>query len=729
MASIQPQSSQAQAAAELARRELARRRAATRYIDFLPTVAPPSWTFDVPHIRLIAQHLDAVTRGEIDRLAVFMPPRHAKTETVTIRYPVYRLEKQPTTRALVTGYNERVAHKFSRKSRNIAAGRIAMTDKTGADEWETTSGGSLVARGVGTPPTGYGFDLILIDDPVKKREEAESPVYRDKLWDWYTDDLYTRLEPGGAIILTLCMTGDTRVLMADGKEKFLSDIKPFDHIATFDNGSLAVSTVLHHRNNGPDFVYKVRTTSGIIVRANERHPFLVENEGYLQWVRLRNLNTAHRIVTVRDSGGNGRARLALNATNPSFVEDTAHLITTKKYGQMDIEPHHATLYQDAVLNLSTDTELHWTNTMQCLPLKMANVRFAKSHLGTMFEHTGAENCALITATIPAELEHYYAMIAISQLPMQNHQTTLCELQTISDFTLDKIESIEFDGVEDVYDIQVKGTENFIANGVVSHNTRWHYDDLAARAIASEPNRWTILRLPAIAEEADPMGRSVGAALWPDRYDVESLGRIREVMEPYSFEALYQQNPTPKEGSFFKVGQLAIVDAAPADLRQCRGWDFAASAGKGDYTAGVRLGVDGQGVWWVTDVRRGQWAPDERDGHLRQVAQLDGPGVKIRMAQDPGQAGVDQALRLTRMLAGYSIRSERVSGDKATRASGLAAQINAGNVRLVRGAWNGELIEELRQFPQGKNDDQVDAAADAFNELTLANQSLQGKLLR
>jgi len=463
MANIQPLSSQAQAAAELARRELARRRAATRYIDFLPTVAPPGWVYDAPHLRLIGQHLDAVTRGEIDRLAIFMPPRHAKTETVTIRYPVYRLEKQPLTRALVTGYNERVAHKFSRKSRNIARGRIAMTDKTGADEWETTAGGSLVARGVGTPPTGYGFDLILIDDPIKKREEAESPVYREKIWDWYTDDLYTRLEPGGAIILTL--------------------------------------------------------------------------------------------------------------------------------------------------------------------------------------------------------------------------------------------------------------------------TRWHYDDLAARAIASEPNRWTILRLPALAEENDPLGRREGHALWPDRYDVESLGRIREVMDPYSFESLYQQNPTPREGSFFKVNQLNIVEAPPADLRECRGWDFAASAGKGDYSAGVRLGVDGQGVWWVTDVRRGQWAPDERDGHLRQTAQLDGPAIKIRIAQDPGQAGVDQALRLTRMLAGYSIRSERVSGDKATRASGLAAQINAGNVRLVRGAWNSDFLEELRQFPQGKNDDQVDAAADAFNELTLASQSLQGKLLR
>ncbi len=172
-----------------------------------------------------------------------------------------------------------------------------------------------------------------------------------------------------------------------------------------------------------------------------------------------------------------------------------------------------------------------------------------------------------------------------------------------------------------------------------------------------------------------------------------------------------------------------MPAPPAGLRMCRAWDLAASSGTGDYTAGVKLGQSAEGLWYVLDVRRGQWPPDERDAVMRQSAQLDAGAVKIRLAQDPGQAGVDQAQRLTRMLAGYSVRSERVTGDKPTRAGGLAAQINAGNVRLVRGSWNASFLEELRQFPQGRNDDQVDAAADAFNELTLAGQSAQGKLLR
>lgn len=431
---------------------------ANDYLSYLPAISPASWTFNAPHLRLISDHLNAVSRGEIDRLAIFLPPRHAKTETVTVRYPIFRLELDPTIRCLITGYNERVARKFSRKARNLAKDRLDIArDKTGADEWETSAGGGLVARGVGTPPTGFGFNLILIDDPIKKREEAESEVYREKVWDWYTDDLYTRLEPGGAIILTL--------------------------------------------------------------------------------------------------------------------------------------------------------------------------------------------------------------------------------------------------------------------------TRWHHDDLAARAIDSEPGRWTVLKLAALAENDDLIGRKEGDPLWPERYGKESLERIREVQSrtggAYSFESLYQQNPTPREGAFFKVGQLQVVDAVPVGLRTCRGWDLAASDMKGDYTAGVKIGIDKEGLIYVLDVQRGQLSPDERDSLIRLTAQLDGTNSRIRLAQDPGQAGVDQSNRLTRMLAGFPVKSERVTGAKETRADGFASQVNAGNVRLLKDVrWNSAFIEELRQFPQGKNDDQVDAAADAFNDLTM-----------
>lgn len=122
----------------------------------------------------------------------------------TIRYPVYRLECDPEMRVIIGAYNQTLANKFSRRARSIAKSRIALSDeRNAAEEWETIAGGGLRAVGVGGGITGQGGNLIIIDDPVKNREEAESEVYRERVYDWYTDDLYTRLEPDGAIILIM----------------------------------------------------------------------------------------------------------------------------------------------------------------------------------------------------------------------------------------------------------------------------------------------------------------------------------------------------------------------------------------------------------------------------------------------------------------------------------------------------------------------------------------------
>src|SRR6185369_13014740 len=147
----------------------------------------------------------------------------------------------------------------------------------------------------------------------------------------------------------------------------------------------------------------------------------------------------------------------------------------------------------------------------------------------------------------------------------------------------------------------------------------------------------------------------------------------------------------------------------------RAWDTAASDGKGDFTAGVLMGVDESGRFYIGDVVRGQWETDERNRIVRQTAEIDGPDVGIRGAQDPGSAGKHAALAFVRLLAGFAVMTEAVSGQKTTRADPFSAQVNAGNVTLIRGEWNRAFVEELRTFPLGMNDDQVDAAADAFTE--------------
>lgn len=163
----------------------------------------PSWHWDWPYLAYIREHLDKVTTGECKRLAIFIPPRHGKSEMVTVRYPVWRLERDPSLRVIIAAYGQLLAEKFSRKARRIAEGRpIALAqDRFAVHDWETAAGGGVRAVGVGSGITGQGGNLIVIDDPVKSRDEAESETYRERCWDWYRDDLYTRLEPHGAIIL------------------------------------------------------------------------------------------------------------------------------------------------------------------------------------------------------------------------------------------------------------------------------------------------------------------------------------------------------------------------------------------------------------------------------------------------------------------------------------------------------------------------------------------------
>jgi predicted phage terminase large subunit-like protein len=157
--------------------------------------------------------------------------------------------------------------------------------------------------------------------------------------------------------------------------------------------------------------------------------------------------------------------------------------------------------------------------------------------------------------------------------------------------------------------------------------------------------------------------------------------------------------------------------------------LASTEGGGAYTSGVLLGKDAKGIWYVLDVLRDQWSSDDVETQLLSAARRDGRAVRVHIPQDPGQAGKKQATALTRLLAGFDVKTEPASGSKETRAFAFSAQVNVGNVKLVKGAWNKAFIEELRQFPRGKYKDQVDSASDAFNELALGGQSYSGTFRR
>lgn len=161
------------------------------------------------HHAEISAALEAVERGEVTRLMICMPPRHGKSELASRRFPAWYLGRNPDRQIIAASYNGDIAADFGRDVRNIVADpyyRLLFEsglapDSQAANRWHTSKGGMYVAAGVGTAITGRGAHVLLIDDPFKDREEADSDIRRRRVWDWYTSTAYTRLMKGGAIVV------------------------------------------------------------------------------------------------------------------------------------------------------------------------------------------------------------------------------------------------------------------------------------------------------------------------------------------------------------------------------------------------------------------------------------------------------------------------------------------------------------------------------------------------
>jgi predicted phage terminase large subunit-like protein len=431
---------------ELARAELARRELARRHlIDFIEYTYPDYEA--APHHKLIADHLEAVERGELDRLMITQPPRHGKSELSSRRFPAWFLGRNPKSAIIAASYNSDLATDFGRDVRGIVKspeyGAIFKTelsqDSRAANRWNTSQGGVYVAAGVGTAVTGRGADILLIDDPLKDRDEADSEVKRDRIWDWYTSTAYTRLAPGGRIIVI--------------------------------------------------------------------------------------------------------------------------------------------------------------------------------------------------------------------------------------------------------------------------QTRWHEDDLSGRlleAMKAGGDQWTVLSLPAINDE--------GEALWPDRYPVKALERIRANIGNRDWSALYQQEPSPEEGLYFKREWLRFYNERPEHLRIYGASDYAVTADGGDYTVHAVVGIDPLDNIYILDIWRAQ---TDSNVWIDVFCDLVKRHQPLYWAEEAGQIKKSLGPFIERRMVetqAYCAREQFPTvGDKPTRARSFQARMAMGKVYFpTNAAWMPELQNELFTFPAGAHDDQVDA---------------------
>jgi len=415
-----------------------------------------------PHLELICSKLEEVEAGRLDRLILTVPPRHGKSMSVTETFPAWYLGRNPDKRVIEVSYSDDLARTFGDKCRRkieIFGPELwgLEIDRRRADksDWGIEGhNGGMVSAGIGGSLTGRGADLLIIDDPCKNRQEADSQTYRDRVWSEWQSTLSTRLHPNGAVVVVL--------------------------------------------------------------------------------------------------------------------------------------------------------------------------------------------------------------------------------------------------------------------------TRWHEDDLAGRLIRTEPDRWQLLNLPALASENDPLGRPPGAALWPERYDEESLAGIKITVGSRDWEALYQGRPSPAEGSIllrewwgeYRLPPEAMVNGMDQVILSfdCTFKDKDTS----DYVVGQVWCRKGADAYLLDQVRARMDFPSTQRALKGLAAKW--PMARAKLVEDKAN-GPAIISSLRKEVPG--LIPVEPDGGKVVRANAVSPFIEAGNVHLPEprfAPWVGDFIEECAAFPNGAHDDQVDAMTQALSYL-------------
>jgi len=522
------------------------------------------------HHMLMMQAIQKCIETPRGRQIILAPPGSAKSTYASVVGASWAMGRKPNVQVIIGSYATRIAAKQSRKVRAVVRQPgysslwpnrpLLSDDQRAIDDWSLSNGSSLMAAGMLAGITGNRCDLLILDDPVANREEADSVTVREKIYAEYIDTAMTRAKPWMSVILIMCMTGDTKVTMADGSTKQLRHICKGDTIATYDNGTLATAKVLNWKNQGADEVFELRTADGAVTKANARHPFLVERNGVRQWIRLKYIRTNDIMV---------RLQTALNATNPRDVETVASPITCAG-GAIPLENFHPTTRQRiARPGSNIGTALRNKITKLCSKFKKVVARCAAFLRPPTFALIGVENCASITTTLQAKSGGCCATTATSWWGTERPQQFSQPVPATSHFTTSRVVSVTPCSIEDVFDIQVERTENFIADGFISHNTRWHEEDLVGMILPEnyegesglikcrDGQTWNVLCIPAEAErEDDVLGRKPGEFLWPEFWPREHWSTWRDnPRAARTWAALYQQRPAPWSGIHFNREQF------------------------------------------------------------------------------------------------------------------------------------------------------------------------------
>lgn len=238
-------------------------------------------------------------------------------------------------------------------------------------------------------------------------------------------------------------------------------------------------------------------------------------------------------------------------------------------------------------------------------------------------------------------------------------------------------------------------------------TRWHEDDLGGRILEREASRWVVVKLPMVAQASDPLNRNPGERLWPEWFTEEMVAQAK--LDPRAWNALYQQDPAPDDGDYFKREDFGEYTELPDKLHFYGASDYAATEGGGDYTEHGIAGLDFNGDLYVADWWRDQAASDVWIEKQCDLIVAHSPLIWFGEA-GPIKRAVEPFLKRRMQERNAMCRLEWLPSiaDKVVRARAIQARASMGKVYLPKHApWKADLMAQLMKFPGGKYDDGVD----------------------
>jgi predicted phage terminase large subunit-like protein len=567
------------------------------------------------------------------RLHIQSAREHAKTTCLSVKYPLWRVGRDPNLRVMIVSKSATLATSILREiQQNIESNRqlqqvfpaLKPDSPWSASELQVKRTRGVILKdptfvGVGLhgPLTGKRADLIIIDDPFDE-SEVRTEAQRKKVEDWIEKVLLPTLTPNGELVAVGCLVAGTKVLMADGTWKNIEDVVVGESVVSYDS----IEKVEAMIPQGVADVYEVKTSNNTL-EGTPNHPFLVLDEGGTRWTKLEDLNIGDKLVSFR---------CKLDGENPKELTEEELWILGFMLGDGWITHHpnkkgsmrwltcFATgVYDDINARVKSffenkfDMKMHYRERGRYYYTEVARV-------GRYLEEMGFKGNAKTKRipeyvfTLPLNLRHSFLdgfvaadghtnkdgfktielcneklikdlqlLIVISGFknnniyersrmskPPNSHDEFMSKSYHVGfgkvfhekHFAFSRVRSIKYVGKKEVYDLTISNTKNFVAEGLVVHNTPWHYDDywsrLEGKSIEND-GKYVVLKYPAIKNFHPDTPVEEWEVQWPQVWSAERLAERKKEIGTVKFGCLYLLDPSGFEGALFKREWLTFFD--------------------------------------------------------------------------------------------------------------------------------------------------------------------------